>query len=127
MITFILIIALSVMTFSLASSLLALRSINHAALGTFLFSIGLLDAAFVYVLGDRLVTKKLLSRAIVQYPRDLRDTRQKRKNFIIPTFIGIMSMLFAVSMALLFMSDPKGLWRPTRSSRPSLPRQTFWP
>lgn len=105
MITFIGIIALSVAAFSLASNVLGLRSINRTALGTFLFSIGLLDAAFVYVLADRLVTKKLLSRSIVQYPRNLRDNRQKRKNFIIPTFIGIMSLLFAVSMALLFMSD----------------------
>jgi len=57
MVTFILIIALNVTAFSLASSFLGLRPINRTALGTFLFSIGLLDAAFVYVLGDRLVTK----------------------------------------------------------------------
>jgi methyl-accepting chemotaxis protein len=64
-----------------------------------LFSVGMLDAAFLFVLADRLVTKALLVERLARYPYDLRETRQQRKNFIIPTFIGLMSFLFALAIS----------------------------
>ncbi len=68
----------------------------------FLLSIGMLDAAFIFVLADRLGTKVLLERRLTAYPRDLRDDRQKRKNFIIPTFMSLMTFLFAMGLTSLF-------------------------
>ncbi len=68
----------------------------------FLVSIGMLDAAYIFVLSDRLGTKVLLEQRLVAYPRDLRDYRQKRKNFIIPTFMSLMTFLFAVGLTSLF-------------------------
>jgi methyl-accepting chemotaxis protein len=67
-----------------------------------LFSMGMLSAALIFVLTDRLGTSALLSQAVDSYPRDLRIARQRRKNFIIPTFMSFMSFVFAFGMSLLF-------------------------
>jgi methyl-accepting chemotaxis protein len=67
----------------------------------FCFSLGLLDAAFIFVLSDRLVSSALLDDRLVRYPAELRETRQQRKIFIIPTFMCLMSFLFAFSTAFL--------------------------
>ena len=71
----------------------------------FLLSTGMLDAAFLFILADRTGSKVLLDRRLVRYPIDLRESRQQRKNFIIPTFMSLMTFLFAFSVALLVIGS----------------------
>ncbi|HUW70215.1 MAG TPA: methyl-accepting chemotaxis protein [bacterium] len=86
--------------FVLGSSL-GLPSIGRAPLFMFLLALGMLDAAFVFVLSDNLTTKTLLHSSLDHYPRELREARQRRKIFIIPTFMSLMSFMFAFSEAFL--------------------------
>ena len=86
----------------------------------FLLSTGMLDAAFLFILADRTGSKVLLDRRLVRYPIDLRESRQQRKNFIIPTFMSLMTFLFAFSVALLVIRlDTEG----RRGNRLRLPRR----
>lgn len=65
----------------------------------------MLDAAFLFILADRLVSKFLLDLRLARYPIDLREARQQRKNFIIPTFMSLMTFLFAISVALFVITS----------------------
>jgi len=89
--------------------LIGLRSMNRWAFLGYLFALGLLDSSFIFVLVDRLGTKVLLEHRLMQYPAELRERRQQRKNFIIPTFMTAMTFLFALSIALLVLEDTKYL------------------
>jgi methyl-accepting chemotaxis protein len=71
----------------------------------FLLSTGMLDAAFMFILSDRQVSGFLSDLHLVRYPIDLRESRQQRKNFIIPTFMSLMTFLFAVSVALFVIGS----------------------
>lgn len=100
--------------FVLAAAFAGANSIFNAGLGLdrtgrielFLFnlSFGMLGAAFVFVLADRLGLTTLLASGITTYPRGLREARQRRKIFIIPLFMCLMSLLFAFSTAYLLSS-----------------------
>jgi len=72
-----------------------------------LVALGMLDSSFVFVITDKLGTKALLLNGLARYPSSLRDTRQQRKIFIIPSFMSLMSFLFALAAAFL-MSDRGG-------------------
>jgi methyl-accepting chemotaxis protein len=65
------------------------------------FSLGMVNAALVYVFADKLSTETLLAHELHSYPQDLRDTRQQNKIFIIPVFITIMSLLFGFSLSAI--------------------------
>jgi len=80
---------------------LGLRAAGHLPIFLFLLATGLLDASFLFVLTDRLGSRALLAHRLVDYPIDLREARQQRKNFIIPAFMTIMTFLFAFAVALL--------------------------
>ncbi|HUX38291.1 MAG TPA: methyl-accepting chemotaxis protein, partial [Rectinemataceae bacterium] len=64
-------------------------------------SLAMLSAAFLYVISDRLTLTTLLGRGLLRFPDDLRENRQQRKNFIIPVFMMLMSLVFAFSTAFL--------------------------
>jgi methyl-accepting chemotaxis protein len=91
-----------ILLFSLGD-LIGLRPNGHLPIFLFLLSTGLLDAAFLFVLTDRLGSKTLLENRLVDYPYDLREMRQQRKNFIIPSFMTLMTFLFAFALALLLI------------------------
>jgi methyl-accepting chemotaxis protein len=63
------------------------------------FAFGMLNAALIYVLSDKLVSETLLAHGLVRYPRDFREARQQTKIFIIPTFMTLMSLVFAFSLS----------------------------
>jgi methyl-accepting chemotaxis protein len=84
---------------------IGLGPINRVTLFIYLMSFGMLNSAFIFVLSDRLGTKVLLTHRIVRYPHDLREVRQRKKNFIIPSFMTIMTFLYAFSMALILFAD----------------------
>jgi methyl-accepting chemotaxis protein len=83
--------------------LAGLRAQGRFQLMCYAFSTGMLASALLYVISDRLVTATLLSHDLSDYPRDLRDTRQRRKTFIVPTFMFFMAFIFAFSTAFIFM------------------------
>ncbi|MBN2511160.1 MAG: hypothetical protein JXB03_12850 [Spirochaetales bacterium] len=87
---------------------LGLRSSQTLGFSLYVFSFGLLGASFVFILSDRIVAKALLDYRIVQYPQALRDNRQYRKILIIPVFICVMSLVFAVA-AILLHGEVSGL------------------
>jgi len=81
---------------------LGVRSTQVIAFSLYIFSFGLLTCAFIYILSDRIVARTLLGSNIVRYPGEMRCTRQYRKVIIIPFFICVMSLLYALSLFLLF-------------------------
>jgi methyl-accepting chemotaxis protein len=86
-----------------------LRAAGRLELFLFNLAIGMLGAAFLYVLTDRLTLKTLLECRLVRYPAKLRENRQQRKIFIIPLFIALMSLLFAYSSAFLLLGGENPL------------------
>ncbi len=67
------------------------------------FSIVMTGGAFLYVLSDKLVLKYLLSGSLTFFPLSIREDRQKKKNFIIPMFMLIMTFIMTFSY-ILFLS-----------------------
>jgi methyl-accepting chemotaxis protein len=67
----------------------------------YMFSLGLFSGTFVYVMIDSLVSGTLLSGGLVHFPRDLRESRQSLKMFIIPVAVALLAMLFASSVIIL--------------------------
>ncbi len=84
---------------------LGLRQMSMAALFCYLLSMGMLASAFVFVLADRLGTRVLLAQGLANYPHGLRERRQQRKNFIIPTFMTIMTFCFASALSVIIYQD----------------------
>ena len=89
-------------------SLIGLRQEGRFFLFIFTLAIGMLGGSILFVTSDKLVTASLLEKDIVRYPADLRERRQQRKNFIIPTFMFVMSMLFTFATTELFGSKAGG-------------------
>jgi methyl-accepting chemotaxis protein len=56
---------------------------------------GLLIGAGVFVAMDRYVMSTLLSQRLDKFPYELRVNRQMRKNIIVPTFMTLMTFVFA--------------------------------
>lgn len=63
----------------------------------------LLCISFSYVFLDQLIIKFLDSAALAHYPPALLVSRQKSKGIIIPTFMTLMSLLFASTLIMLHL------------------------
>ena len=100
LILFMLCIGVYIVVLSLLGNAMGLRQTGRAPFFLFLISTGMLDAAFIFILADGMVSRFLMQQRLVRYPVDLREGRQQRKNFIIPTFMSLMTFLFAISVAL---------------------------
>ncbi|HTX74460.1 MAG TPA: methyl-accepting chemotaxis protein [Rectinemataceae bacterium] len=81
---------------------------SRGATLSFVMSIAMLSAAFLYVLTDKLALTTLLSCDLQTYPEDLREYRQRRKNLIIPMFTTLMTLVFAYSCTFLFGRQVEG-------------------
>jgi methyl-accepting chemotaxis protein len=92
--------------------LLGVRAELGSAVLLFQLAFGLLCGAIVYIYGDRQVTLFLLSQSIVHYPRAVKEKRQYKKIFIIPTFICIMTIMLSCS-GIVFLLDTMSLNDPT--------------
>jgi methyl-accepting chemotaxis protein len=87
---------------------LGLKAASRLPYFFLLFSLGMLCCSFLFVLADRLGTDTLLESRLVSYPYDLRETRQQRKNFIIPSFMSLMTFVFAFSVAFIVIDRMRG-------------------
>jgi len=65
------------------------------------FSYGIFVGTFLYVMGDSLIFKTLLSSNLTSYPRSIRENRQELKFFIIPIVVAVMCLLFGSAVTLL--------------------------
>jgi len=95
-------------TFSL-TSVFPIRDGMTTAVFCMILALGLLNGALVFVMGDRLVTEKLLENKLDMYPETLRSDRQERKIFIIPMFMTIMALLFGSSITYLMLHHANGI------------------
>ncbi|MDR2419683.1 MAG: methyl-accepting chemotaxis protein [Treponema sp.] len=80
---------------------LGLRNEQKLPLALFQFAFGLLFGCCLYINSDREVTRFLLLQSIVSYPRAIREQRQYRKFFIIPTVVAFMLLILGAASALL--------------------------
>jgi methyl-accepting chemotaxis protein len=64
-------------------------------------SFGMLVGAFIYVVGDGLVSSTLLPHDFTRYPHNYREKRQETKAWIIPIVSVLISLGFACSVTLL--------------------------
>lgn len=72
-------------------------------LGIFSVSVGMLGAAFYYILADRMILNYLLASALPAFPQHLRERRQMLKTFIIPVFMAVMTLLMSFSFLMLLL------------------------
>lgn len=63
-----------------------------------LFSVAMLAGAFIFVIGDNRISNTLMANKLQHYPKELKYPRQRNKNFIIPFFIAIMSIVTALTV-----------------------------
>ena len=69
---------------------------------------GMLVGTFVYVSGDGMVSRTLMARNFIHYPRDLRENRQELKAMIIPLAAVLMALIFSCSVTLLGIGKAGG-------------------
>jgi methyl-accepting chemotaxis protein len=105
---FIFFILLYLAALSLMGTAIGLQQTGRLPLFLLVFSLGMLDASFVFVFADKLNSQTLLDRKLSLYPFDLREVRQQRKIFIIPTFMSFMSFIFAFATAFLAINRTGG-------------------
>lgn len=65
----------------------------------FCFLIG----AFMYVVDDRIVLVALMESHLEDFPQSLRESRQRVKNIIIPTFMTIMALIVSFSDIIVIL------------------------
>jgi len=85
-----------------AGDVLGLRDGIRGTLFVYLMSMAMVASAAIFVFADKLVSQTLLSQGLSRYPSILRESRQQRKTLIIPSFMSLMSLLFAFAAASLF-------------------------
>jgi methyl-accepting chemotaxis protein len=95
LIIFILVSLLRLAGYALVGERLGVAALDLGSLLAVESAAGLIGAAFVYVISDNHGSATLFSQNLVEYPAELRHNRQQRKNLIIPTFIAVMSLIFA--------------------------------
>jgi methyl-accepting chemotaxis protein len=83
--------------------MLGIRGEQKLPLALFQAAFGLLSGCFLYVSADREVTLFLLAQSVVSYPRSVRENRQYRKIFIIPTMIAFMLLVLGAASVLLLL------------------------
>lgn len=83
----------------------------------YILSFGFLGSAFIFVVFDWVVTHLIFSLNLTVYPLDLDERRQVRKNFIIPLFMVIMTLLFAFSSLQIMDAAKDLMWQSIGSTR----------
>lgn len=78
----------------------------------FLVALVLADDSYLFVLGDQLVSLYLREQRVIRYPLDYSYPRQSLKNFIIPFFIGLNSVIYTLSASAI-VAKVKGLSQAT--------------
>lgn len=72
-------------------------------LSVLLFSSGMLSGSFIYVIFDRLVLTFLEGQKLTYFPLNLREIRQVLKNFIIPLYMTLMTLVVIYSFTNTFL------------------------
>ena len=85
-----------------------LDPLRVTVVSAFELGVGMFCGAFLYVLLDKVVLLFLLGNSVKFYPADLRSDRQGKKMFIIPMFLGIMTMIISVFYLLILVIDYQG-------------------
>jgi methyl-accepting chemotaxis protein len=80
---------------------LALAPTLRRAFFLFNLAFAMLGASFIYVFGDRLTSIHFLDCHLTSFPQKLLYPRQRNKNFIIPYFMTLMTMLYTISLLSL--------------------------
>jgi methyl-accepting chemotaxis protein len=64
---------------------------------------GMICGAVIYINGDKKVSAFLLTQSVVRFPQNIREKRQYKKLFIIPTFICFTTMILASATILMIV------------------------
>jgi methyl-accepting chemotaxis protein len=108
LISFVVLIILYLSAIMALGATIGIRESMRTPLFFYLLSFGLLDAAFVFVLADRHGTSVLLAQRLIRYSRELRELRQQKKNIIVPTFMIVMTFIFAFTVATITNGEYQG-------------------
>ena len=73
------------------------------------FSWNLLFGAVIFITGDRLNVRYLINQNLEKYPMELREYRQSRKMFIIPTFTTLMGVFYTLGITGGLMQTYKSI------------------
>lgn len=85
----------------------------------------MLAASFIYVLSDNHVSNTLRESNLEHYPKKLKYPRQTTKNFIIPFFIAIMSLIYSIAIQKLQI-ELSDLWTQKTKTLASLSLYVFF-
>ncbi|MFW5800060.1 MAG: methyl-accepting chemotaxis protein, partial [Spirochaetota bacterium] len=83
--------------------LLNFSFVKIISLALFSFSISMISSSFIFVLLDNMVFDYLIKHSVAKYPADLTENRQIRKNFIIPVFMVLMTILMSLFYLMLMI------------------------
>jgi small neutral amino acid transporter SnatA (MarC family) len=67
----------------------------------FLLSFGDFSARFLYAFSDDLASKTLFAQELSNYPPELRENRQRRKNVLNTSILVLIAMLFNLTLSYL--------------------------
>jgi methyl-accepting chemotaxis protein len=79
-------------------------------------SFGIFVGTFLYVSGDGLVFKALIGSELTRYPRDLRESRQELKFFIVPIVVALVCLLFGCAVTVLGINQTVGIMDKVKGS-----------
>ncbi|MCL1930863.1 MAG: methyl-accepting chemotaxis protein [Treponema sp.] len=79
-------------------------------------SFGIFVGTFLYVSGDGLVFKALIGYDLTHYPRDLRESRQELKFFIVPIVVALVCLLFGCAVTVLGINQTEEIMDKVKGS-----------
>ncbi len=89
-------------SFNLTADGLGITGAAKPSIVLLVASLTMIAASYFYVLGDQTVSYTLNDHSLVDFPKDLRYPRQRNKNFIIPFFIAVMTIMATFSIDGLY-------------------------
>ncbi len=105
LLTLLIIIALSLAyaaSFNYTAGGLGITGVARPSIVLLVSSLTMIASAYFYVLGDQTVSYTLHEYSLVDFPKELRYPRQRNKNFIIPFFIAVMTVMATFSVEGLY-------------------------
>lgn len=81
---------------------MGIRDGTTGAVLAFAFAMCLVACSFIFTVSDWLVSRTLFAHKVLLFPMAIRNNRQQLKTLVIPTFMTVMSLLFAFSAPLVF-------------------------
>lgn len=86
----------------IACRMIGIRDGSIGSVLAFALAMCLVSCSFIFTVSDWLVSRTLFANKVILFPSAIRNNRQQLKTLVIPTFMTVMSLVFAFSAPSLF-------------------------